>query len=479
MQLSRTNVKNNIILFAVLVTASLGVAYLASNIHIMAAPMMLALLVGVACILLVARDFRWGLYILLIFGVLMGFIAKILPFNFPLGVPYDALIVATFFFLIIATLRDRVEWNRLFNISTFFMVLLAVYGLLQAFNPNAVDLTGWLLSLRDHLTVLLYVVIFFVLKSQDDLKFFTKFWLALALVTGLYGVWQEIFGLTGFEWRWIYQAQNRYNLFFVLGHMRVFSFLSDPATFGLFMAYTILACLILALGPVRTAVKVMLGASILAMLLAMSYSGTRTATAVLVLGLAFFVVMTIQHRRTIFIAIGAAMMILFVMFAPIYGNRTINRIRSTFKVEGDASMNLRDQTRTSYQTYILTHPIGGGMNTTGSGGERFAAKHELAGVPPDSGYLKVALEQGWIGLLIFMSFFAYVTVKGIVVYFSLNDRWNKTLMLAYLVPFFAISIGNFTQNIMAQKAVLILLMATYVIVEKIKYIDQEISHPTP
>ncbi|MCP6423416.1 hypothetical protein NL463_29335, partial [Klebsiella pneumoniae] len=53
------------------------------------------------------------------------------------------------------------------------------------------------------------------------------------------------------------------------------------------------------------------------------------------------------------------------------------------------------------QPYILSHPIGGGLGATGVWGVRFAPYSFLANFPPDSGYVRVAVELGWIGLGIF------------------------------------------------------------------------------
>ena len=51
----------------------------------------------------------------------------------------------------------------------------------------------------------------------------------------------------------------------------------------------------------------------------------------------------------------------FVLFAPIYGNGTINRLRSTFQISTDASLQVRDVNRHFIQPYSYSHPIGGGI----------------------------------------------------------------------------------------------------------------------
>ena len=151
------------------------------------------------------------------------------------------------------------------------------------------------------------------------------------------------------------------------------------------------------------------------------------------------------------------------------------------EVGSDASMHVRDKKRVRLQTYVQTHPFGGGLNTTGMNGVKYSKGHELAeGWDPDSGYLLTALELGWIGLVLGIAFFFCVVVKGINNHFSIRDPVLKIYNLAYIVPFMALSVAHFTQDAMFQKPVYLVIIATYALMLTIKNLDKRpLNNPQP
>ena len=78
------------------------------------------------------------------------------------------------------------------------------------------------------------------------------------------------------------------------------------------------------------------------MMMGMSYSGTRTANAMLVGGIGLFVLLTINKRSTKIFAFFALMAFLFIMYAPIYSSAAILRFRTSFSGSEDASYNVRE-----------------------------------------------------------------------------------------------------------------------------------------
>lgn len=456
-----------------LTLTALTVSYITSFYSFMVAPIIIALITVVVLILTVIKSFKNGLYILLFLGVFMSFLNRILPSSIPFGVLYDGVIILSFIILLVDSAPNFERWKGLLNPVTAFLCVILSYNLIQAFNPNSVSVTAWLVSLRDHTSFLLYTTCFFAFQHRNFTIQFTKVWLSLAIVVALYGVYQEFFGLTSFEWRWIYEDPRRFGLYFIWGHLRKFSFLSDAAAFGLLMAYGGLVCFIMGFGPFKLKWKLVLMLAAMTMFVSMTFSGTRTANAVVVMGLIFFIILTIRSRRTLFLMTGLILVSGFIFFAPIYTNKNINRIRSTFKTKEDPSMNVRTDTRLMAQVYIRSHPMGGGINTTGDVGARYSPSHILATVQPDSGFLRAGLEQGWIGLVILLSFFFYLCYMGINNYFRVRDSLNKTIALAYLVPFFALSVGQFTQNAIYHRSFLVMIIGTYTILQHLPLFENE------
>jgi putative inorganic carbon (hco3(-)) transporter len=462
-----------IILFAVLLIVSLGATYLLVNNGIVVAPLIILSLVGAFMAGIILKDYRIGFYCLFAFGVFMFYIDRAITVPVPLGILYDALAGLTFIAVFVNG-KDKRDWTLFKNPVTITFFIITIYQIMQLFNPYAMSPVGWLVSLRNNTSFLMYVVCFQMFSSLKDINRFTNVWLGLALIVALYGIGQEYIGLTGFEQRWLNADPARMKLYFIWGRLRKFSMLSDPSSFGLFMAFSALACLVLAMGPYKFAKRFFFGVSCIVMLMSMSYSGTRTAIAMVALGIVFFILMTIRSRKTIIATLAVICVGVVVFFGPFYGG-TINRIRSTFNPEEDASMSVRDRKRVRLQSYVLTHPIGGGLYTTGQNGLRYSRGHELAqGWDPDSGYLLTALEMGWIGLIIFQVFFFFVMVRGIQGYFAMSDPVLQNTMLAYIVPFLALSVAHFTQDAMFQKPGNLVIIATYALVIKLPTFERKL-----
>jgi hypothetical protein len=128
----------------------------------------------------------------------------------------------------------------------------------------------------------------------------------------------------------------------------------------------------------------------------------------------------------------------------------LNRFRSSFIGKEDASFNVREINRQSIQPYIYSHPIGGGLCTSGETGIRYNPGHELAGFPPDSSYLRKALETGWIGLIFIMVIY-FITLKyGIRGYFDSRNSTYKIIFAAIIAHLFAFYIAEFPQEALGQ-----------------------------
>ena len=198
----------------------------------------------------------------------------------------------------------------------------------------------------------------------------------------------------------------------------------------------------------------------------------------IVFGVVFFAFMTMYQLRTL-IATGLFVLgMLAILFGPFYGP-TFSRVRSTFEIKDDESLGVRDRTRLRMQPYARTHPVGGGLNTTGKLGLKYEPQHELAGHwDPDSGYLKTALERGWIGLLVQLGFYATVLIFGIIHCFRTRDPWKQTYYIAYLAGFFALSIANYAQDSMDQKPLNIVLVSSFAILIRLSLLpDAEEKKP--
>ncbi len=100
--------------------------------------------------------------------------------------------------------------------------------------------------------------------------------------------------------------------------------------------------------------------------------------------------------------------------------------------------------------FILSHPIGGGLGSVGVWGQRFAPGSYLAKFPPDSGYVRVAVEMGWIGLLLYCTFNFVIMYKGLQYFYLIKDPELKSYCLGMILIIFAFDVGNFPQQALVQ-----------------------------
>jgi hypothetical protein len=248
--------------------------------------------------------------------------------------------------------------------------------------------------------------------------------------------------------------------------------MNDPANFGLVMAFAGTLCLLFILGPYTPKRKIFLGICGVLMFMGMVASGTRTAFVMVTVGFAIFGLLTMNNFRTIAFSVSALLVFLVIYFGPFY-SAPVQRIRSAFQGNDDPSMNVRSKNKARIQPYMWSHPIGGGPSTTGEEGVKMSPGHPLAGFPPDSGFLKIGLEFGYIGLLIALWQYFIASSKGIHQYFKTKDREMKVFYTAVLASFIAMISANLTQLTTAMRPFDFFTFAYFAVIIKLQEFDEK------
>jgi hypothetical protein len=412
-----------------------------------------------------------ALYLVLIYNYFIYVIPHLLNDDtVTVGIGYDALVVCAMLGFLIRRDSLRQASAHLFRTPVMIWTLVLYgYVLIEMFNPLAHSFPGWFSGFRATTeTFLLFFAAYHVFDSRKriDQYLFVLFW--VSLIVALYGCFQQWYGLLPFEQRFV-QRVNAGALFFA-GQIRKYSTTSSPTAFGMDMAATAVLFLILALNETRRSRKMLYYPGVVIMILASTYSGTRTSNIMLVAGVGIYVLLHADKKQTRIFAAVAAMLLLFAVKVPYYGNATLNRFRSTFEGKGDASYLVREVNRKAIQPYIYTHPIGGGIATTNGAGVKFNPGHPLADVQTDNGYLKTTLEIGWVGLLITCILYFNILKTGVTEYFGSSDERNRSVIAACLACLFSFmladiaqeGIGEITNVAIYYPAVAILLRINYV-----------------
>ena len=362
----------------------------------------------------------------------------------PIGLVLDVLLLLMFMGLVMQQFRQK-DWGFANNPVSYLIAGWLVYNVIELLNPDASSRMAWFYTVRSMAGVLLlYYIGLYAFSSLKFIKFTVKLFIFLSFLAALYGLKQEFFGLNQMELAWLYSDPKTFELIFQGGRIRIFSFISDPTAFGILMTYMGLFCFTLMGMEMEKWKRWMLGIGGVMMFMCMAYAGTRTAYVLLPIAIFFYTILTVNKRvvitSIIFFLIGSAAMMKST------GNATLYRIQTAFSFKEDASMKLRLMNQAYIKPFIQSHPLGGGLGSTGIWGMRFAPNSMLAKFPPDSGYVRTAVEQGWIGLLYYCSLLFVTLAVAIRQYKKIRDPNLKIMHAAVLTLVFCLVFANYPQE---------------------------------
>ncbi|MCE7066074.1 O-antigen ligase [Dyadobacter sp. CY326] len=441
------NKLSNITGLIILLLLSAGIGALIAYYGILAGAMILVLMFGPAVVYCIVVFPHFGITVLLMLAYLLFFVGR-LGIDFPLGTVMDGiqgLLILGFF---IRQKRDP-NWTMFKGpIGTMILIWIA-YNFMEVANPAAESRLAWVYTIRAVATVMLtYFVFMYQIRTIEQIRFFIKMWIGLATFAALYAFKQEFIGFSAAEEAWLYSDPNIKELLFISGHWRKFSIFSDPVAFSYNMVVSSILCIAMLTYVKKMWKKVALIAITIMLFTAMLFSGTRGAYVLLPAAMVLFVILRLSRSVVIGTAI-AGVGILFLILVPT-SNSNIVRFQTAFQPNEDISFQARKNNQKRIQPYILTHPMGGGLGATGAWGQRFAPQSYLASFPPDSGYVRIAVELGWIGLGLFCFLMFFILREGINNYYTIRNHELKTYCMAMLLIVFAYNIGNYPQEALVQ-----------------------------
>ncbi|MEJ7766280.1 MAG: O-antigen ligase family protein [Chitinophagaceae bacterium] len=456
----------------------IAIAYISYETDQTLPAVLILLCTGIATLIICLKYPLMGLYFTSVFSTLFALPGRFFKIQSPVGI-----LVEVFTYVLLFTVLQKSAlkkesttafWN---NAISIILMIIMTYYIIELANPALYSKIGWSFFFRKQVSfVLFYFISYMVLNSYDKIKSFIKFWIVLVLIIALYGIKQQLFGLAEFEKVWLQSSPVLIRLYYQAEFIRKFSFLTDPAAFGIICAAFGLFTLVLAIRISGVRKKLLLFAATFILLLASFYSGTRTCNLMIAAGLFAYGVFTLNEKKTYLVMLLSLVSVIFLLFGPLKNLPVISRIRSTLDGSNDASAVVRDNNRHAIQPYIHAHPLGGGLNTSSVEGKFYAPLHPLAGFPPDSGYLKILLEQGWIGFGIQLIFYFVLLKRGIDGFFKARNAHIKSIYIALTICLFAMIVGQYTQIAIAQYPLILFFYSSLAIL--VKLIDYDIPVPS-
>ncbi len=406
------------------------------TVGIIAVPTVVALVINPQFGILVYITLAYAIMFLLRLGI-----------TFPLGTLMDGML-ALFILNFFIQQKIKPQWNMVAGPVSIWILIWIIYNFVEVANPAAESRLSWVYTVRTVAVVALSYFIFqFNIRSKAFIKVLLKWWIVLSMIGALYAFKQEFIGFFPFEEDYIH-SEGVPLLLFIAGHWRKFSIYSDPVTFAYNMAVAGLLCIALLTGPLKVYKKIILAIFCSIMLVAMIFSGTRGAFPLVPATLIIYAILNYSKKILLFVII-AGVFVVGLIFMPT-SNQNILRFQTAFRPNEDMSYKARKINQARIKPFVWSHPIGGGLGATGEWGKKFAPNSYLANFPPDSGYVRVTVELGWIGLAIFCIMMFVILKTGINNYYRIRDPELKSYCLAGVMIIFAFNIANFPQEALVQ-----------------------------
>ncbi len=459
---------NNPVGYAVALVGAFALAYLLSLLPLKLAILAVGGLVAIPVVAACFLDLHFGVNVMLVAGFLLGLAAKYT--SAPIGTAMDGLLVLMLVGLLARLIKEKDLSFAKSPISLFISAWI-YYNLLQVINPWAASKLAWVYTVRTvALMLALYYIACFAFSSYKRILTTVKVILALAFVSALYSLKQEFIGFSNAEITWLNADEERFMLIFQWSRLRVFSFFSDPTTFGILMGYMGLFSFLLATGPFKAWKRIALVIAGIAMMMGMAYAGSRTPFVMLPMGIIFYVILTLKKETILATAIFFMVGGVFVMKST--SSAVIWRIQSTFKGQSEDTINVRMQNQELAQPFIQTHPVGAGLGSTGYWGKRFTPDSWLASFAHDSLFVRLAVETGWIGLLIYMGLLFTALRTSIYYYFRVKDPTIKLLYLGFALNVFLLSVACYPQEAITLLPTSIIFYVMLAMIVRLKDFDE-------
>jgi len=390
---------------------------------------------------------RFGVQLLFVVSVLIIGVKR-LDWSIEVGVLIEFLEGVLVLALALSVITRRDAW-RFSSPLTPFILLYLPYQVIIAFHPSLPTTYNMIYALREPLDNFVpFFAAVYLVRDRQQLRSFLYLWLGLAAFIALYGLKQYYLGLFYWEADWL--AVNPTHL--VYNQLRIFSTLGSADALGMHMAVSIVIALGVAFYTSNPKIRLVALALIPIFVVTNLYTLTRGAYLAVLVGVLALALIT-RHRAMLLGLVVAAALVLG-WYQVNQDSLLVARVMTMFSPEEDESYTVRTGYLQQYLPVILNRPFGFGPATSGrQGGVLLASAgvdadptSSLAGVPTDNYYFRIALENGWVGCLLFILLLVAVIGFGIKVYLTAGDPLIKWVAPAFVAAYVAMAVSSWSNN---------------------------------
>lgn len=456
---SLSQTKRTLLLSIIGLIISVGISFLTVN-ATEGAVLLIVAAFFVVYILLLFRDPAMGLVTLLVYCFTLNLFSREVTSAIPFGIGIEVFLLLVWIAVII--MNNEYDWKSLNNPLTKIMLVWFIISFVEVINPAGASVRGWIQEIRSTalFPILTIPLVFLLFNSESKLNLFIALILSLSLLATLNGIKQEHIGLSAGEQRFLDEGGAVTHVLW--GKLRVFSFYNDAGQFGASQAAFVLTALMLAVGPFKPWIRIIMlivsGLFVYGMLI----SGTRGALFALVVG-AFFAIFLTKNIKVLVLGMIAALMCLFVLkYTTIgNGNYAVYRMRTAFDPK-EASLNVRLQNQQILAEYLKTRPFGGGLGVIGAWGKEYNRDKFLSTVEPDSYWVKLWAMYGIVGFTFWFCMMMYIIGKCCGIIWKIRNtklRYKAIALLSSTAGIFFCSYGNEVMNAMPSAIVVAMSLA--------------------
>lgn len=442
------SLKKEIFTYAFLIALAMGIGFMVAKNGLGLAGILVALPFILAFIYVVFKNPKNGLFFTFHVGFFVNGLNRFLPPDIPFGLAIDFILALSLIASFFAASKQQAA--RINCIPFYASLVWFFYFLFEIINPEAPNKEAWFYAGRG---LAMYGLMFvplalMFLNGMEDLNKFIKIWLWWSLIAALYGFKMNIFGVNEGEAKWLEDGGKVTHM--IQGRLRIFSFYSEAGQFGAAMAHTALVCLILLIGPYQRKEKTFYAVIMACTFWGFALSGSRGPLFVLVAGFFLYLILIKNFKALTVGAVIGGILFGLLKFTTIGNNNyQIYRMRTALD-PNDASLQVRLENQKKLRAYLASRPIGAGIGTGGSWGQRFYKGRWLSDVALDSWYVRVWVETGIIGLSLHIIHLLLIVVIGAYNVFRIRDPDLRQKIMALTCGFFGIVVASYGNQILGQ-----------------------------
>lgn len=385
---------------------------------------------------------------------IMG-ISRYLPID-GIGVFVDILLVALLVILFIhGALTQTVPWKQACNLLTAVTLIWMFYCIAELANPTGM-MKAWILSrglIFNGFLISVVTALCITRFRQVQLLIFLYATFTLLAVGKVF--MQRYMGFDAFENRWLSEGGALTHL--IHSGTRYFSFFTDAGNFGSNMGCAGILLGIVAFYIPNKALKIYYLLISLGAVYAMFLSGTRGAVIVPLGGLALYTLISKNYKAMT--AGGLSLILIYVFFAFTHigeSNGLIRRMRSAFNPSKDASFNVRKENQKKLAAYLKNKPFGEGLGLSGGENRKISVRFTTQ-IPNDSWYVKIWVETGIVGLIIYLGGLIAVLIKSVqIIMFKIKDKELRGILSGLICGVFGLMLSAYGNPIWGQYPTMIL-----------------------